>query len=116
MSKFVRKATTNSVNLTVLEGRAGDEMKSIAQHLLVSLSLSPEQLEDYFDAFAIFPLDERNCITMEAMKSFYESSGLELSDEDCRNAMRAFTGNESASLLNFESYVINMERWQKQVH
>jgi hypothetical protein len=54
-------------------------------------------------------------VTMDAMKTFYSAAGLELSEEDCRDAMKAFTGNELTFTLDFEIYVINMERWARKV-
>jgi Ca2+-binding EF-hand superfamily protein len=113
MSKFAQKASL--ANLTVLEGRAGDELKQIAERLLVSLSITGEQVEDYFDAFNMFTLDRNKCVTLDALKSFYGNAGLDLSEEDCENAIRAFTGNDLTFSLDFETYVINMERWQKKV-
>ena len=115
MSKFSDKATINATNLTILEGRGGEGMKKIAERLLLSLSISAEALEDYYDAFTIFPLDRNKCVSMDALKSFYDKAGLELSEEDCEDAMKAFTGNDLTFSLDFETYVINMERWARKV-
>lgn len=105
MSKFSDKAIINASNLTVLEGRGGDGMKRIAQRLLVSLSISAETVEDYYDAFIIFPLDRNKCITMDSLKSFYDKAGLELSEEECEDAMRAFTGRNVLILINVVTYM-----------
>lgn len=115
MSKFSEKASASSVNITLLEGRAGAELKSVALRLIKTLSISAAKVEDYFDAFSIFPLDRQMRVTMDAMKTFYSAAGLELSEEDCRDAMKAFTGNELTFTLDFETYVINMERWARKV-
>jgi hypothetical protein len=115
MSKFSEKASASSVNITLLEGRAGAELKSVALRLIKTLSISAAKVEDYFDAFSIFPLDRQMRVTMDAMKTFYSAAGLELSEEDCRDAMKAFTGNELTFTLDFEIYVINMERWARKV-
>lgn len=115
MSKFSDKAAASSSNLTVLEGRGGEEMKNIAKRLLTSLSISAESIEDYYDAFTIFPLDRNKCVTMDALRIFYEKAGLELSEGDCEDAMKAFTGNDLTFSLDFETYVINMERWARKV-
>ena len=115
MSKFSEKASASSVNITLLEGRAGAELKSVALRLIKTLSISAAKVEDYFDAFSIFPLDRQMRVTMDAMKTFYSEAGLELSEEDCRDAMKAFTGNELTFTLDFETYVINMERWARKV-
>lgn len=115
MSKFSEKASASSVNITLLEGRAGAELKSVALRLIKTLSISAAKVEDYFDAFSIFPLDKQMRVTMDAMKTFYSAAGLELSEEDCRDAMKAFTGNELTFTLDFEIYVINMERWARKV-
>lgn len=115
MSKFSEKASASSVNITLLEGRAGAELKSVALRLIKTLSVSAAKVEDYFDAFSIFPLDRQMRVTMDAMKTFYSAAGLELSEEDCRDAMKAFTGNELTFTLDFETYVINMERWARKV-
>ena len=103
------------MNITLLEGRAGAELKSVALRLIKTLSVSAAKVEDYFDAFSIFPLDRQMRVTMDAMKTFYSAAGLELSEEDCRDAMKAFTGNELTFTLDFETYVINMERWARKV-
>lgn len=115
MSKFSEKASASSVNITLLEGRAGAELKAVALRLIKTLSISAAKVEDYFDAFSIFPLDRQMRVTMDAMKTFYSAAGLELSEEDCRDAMKAFTGNELTFTLDFETYVINMERWARKV-
>jgi hypothetical protein len=115
MSKFSEKASASSVNITLLEGRAGAELKALALRLIKTLSISAAKVEDYFDAFSIFPLDKQMRVTMDAMKTFYSAAGLELSEEDCRDAMKAFTGNELTFTLDFETYVINMERWARKV-
>ena len=115
MSKFSEKASASSVNITLLEGRAGAELKAVALRLIKTLSVSAAKVEDYFDAFSIFPLDRQMRVTMDAMKTFYSAAGLELSEEDCRDAMKAFTGNELTFTLDFETYVINMERWARKV-
>jgi Ca2+-binding EF-hand superfamily protein len=115
MSKFSDKATANTTNVTVLEGRGGEELTVVARRLLLSLSITAEQVEDYYDAFTIFPLDRNKCVTMDAMKTFYKNAGLDLSDDDCENAIKAFTGNDLTFSLDFETYVINMERWARKV-
>ena len=115
MSQFSEQASASSVNITLLEGRAGAELKSVALRLIKTLSISAAKVEDYFDAFSIFPLDRQMRVTMDAMKTFYSAAGLELSEEDCRDAMKAFTGNELTFTLDFETYVINMERWARKV-
>ena len=115
MSKFSEKAAATTTNMTVFDGRGGDELKKIANRLLKTLSLTPEQVEDYFDAFTMFPLDRNKCISADSIKSFYENAGLDLSMDDCAIAMKAFTGNDLTFSLGFEAYVINMERWAKKV-
>lgn len=115
MSKFSEKAATNSANVTVLQGREGPELKVVAQRLLTTLSITTDKVDDYFEAFSIFPLDKNKRVTLAAIQSFYEAAGLDLSEDDCRNAMKAFTGNELTFSLDFETYVINMERWARKV-
>mmetsp|Transcript_5576 Transcript_5576/g.9147 ORF Transcript_5576/g.9147 Transcript_5576/m.9147 type:complete len:181 (+) Transcript_5576:94-636(+) len=117
MPKFSEKANASTANPSLLDGREGEELKHITGRLMTTLSINAEKVEDYFNAFSIFPLDKKKCVTMNALKSFYERAGLDLSEEDCIDAMKAFTGNELTFTLDFETYVINMERWaRKEIH
>mmetsp|Transcript_5575 Transcript_5575/g.9146 ORF Transcript_5575/g.9146 Transcript_5575/m.9146 type:complete len:167 (+) Transcript_5575:94-594(+) len=115
MPKFSEKANASTANPSLLDGREGEELKHITGRLMTTLSINAEKVEDYFNAFSIFPLDKKKCVTMNALKSFYERAGLDLSEEDCIDAMKAFTGNELTFTLDFETYVINMERWARKV-
>ena len=120
MSAFAQKAiqhvSGSRSKLSILDGREGVRLKAIATRLQLAYGLSAEKIDDYYDAFTMFPLDSSQRISPSSMFKFYADADVELSEENCLNAMRAFTNIQNIESLDFETYVVSMERWMKKVH
>jgi Ca2+-binding EF-hand superfamily protein len=118
MSQFTRKAMVHvsgqSVT-TLLDGREGNELRDLAQRLKSTLNLTAEQIDDYYDAFLMFPRDSSNKISVSSIQIFYENSDIKLEYEDGAKALHAFTGSRNVNSIDFESFVVNLERWMKKV-
>jgi hypothetical protein len=118
MSSFTSKAlghVIGQVATTIVDGREGLTLKLIATRLQLSLRLTAEQIDDYYDAFIMFPLDNNQRISVSSLQEFYSKSDIDLSSDDCLKAMRSFVGIENIVSIDFESFVHSMERWEKRV-
>jgi hypothetical protein len=100
---------------TLLDGREGNELKALAQRLKTTLNLTAEQIDDYYDAFLMFPRDSHNKISSSSIQIFYENSDINLEYEDGMKALHAFTSSRTVNSIDFESFVVNMEKWMKKV-
>ena len=100
---------------SVVDGREGVRLKAIAVRLQLAYALTNEQIDDYYDAFIMFPLDSNQRISSQSVFKFYENADVELSEENCLTAIRAFTGIQNIEGLDFEQYVVAMEKWMKKV-
>lgn len=118
-SKFTQKAlahATGQAMTTLLDGREGPELQIIAQRLHSSpYNLSSEEIDDYYDAYCIFPLDSSHHINATSLQIFYENSDITLEYQDAVNALHVFLGQRNLTSIDFEVFVVNMEKWKKKV-
>jgi Ca2+-binding EF-hand superfamily protein len=124
-SQFTKKAMVHvsgaQTVATLCDGREGNELKFIARRLQTTLNLTPEQIDDYYDAFQMFPLDSNQRISASSIQIFYENSDINLSQNDAMNALSAFLGTSrgnhslQGNSIDFELFVINLEKWMKKV-
>ena len=119
MSNFTRKALNHLTgqNLTpIINGREGNTLKLIAEKLKISLNLTITEIDDYYDTFLLFPLDQFNHLTINSIQLFYLNSDILLSYDDALKSLQAFTGiRNNISYIDFETFVVNMEKWSKKV-
>lgn len=118
MSNFARKAIVHisgQNTTTLIDGREGNELKLIAKRLKSTLNLTNEQIDDYYDTFIMYPLDNNNQLTISSIQLFYSNSDIELTYEDALKSLQAFTGERNIHSIDFETFVVNMEKWIKKV-
>jgi hypothetical protein len=119
MSTFAQKAllhvSSTQAKLSILEGREGVRLQAIATRLRSAYGITSEQIEDYYDAFIMFPLDSNQRISPMSILKFYSKAEVELSEENCLIALREFCGIQNTESLDFETYVMSMEKWMKKV-
>jgi hypothetical protein len=125
-SQFTKKAMVHvsgaQTVASLCDGREGNDLKIIAQRLQATLNLTPEQIDDYYDAFQMFPLDSNQRISASSIQIFYENSDINLTQNDAMNALNAFLGTTRGNhhslqgkSIDFELFVINLEKWMKKV-
>mmetsp|Transcript_15916 Transcript_15916/g.23980 ORF Transcript_15916/g.23980 Transcript_15916/m.23980 type:complete len:176 (+) Transcript_15916:118-645(+) len=120
LSKFTEKAidhVSSQTAVSILDGREGQALKIVATRLQMALKLTNEQLDDYYDAFVMFPLDDNHRISVSSLQKFYTEADIDLSEEDCLRAIGSLSGINGLVSLDFEAFVLSMERWiKKDVH
>ena len=142
-SKFTKKAMVHVSGTQTIgslcDGREGNELKIIAKRLQSTLNLTCEEIDDYYDAFQMFPLDSRHQISAASIQTFYENSDINLTHSDAMNALYAFLGGgptmtaaatgttttvgrggnhhslQGINSIDFELFVIHLEKWMKKV-
>ena len=81
---------------------------------LLNAGLSEVDINDYRAAFSIFDTHLTSTINVQNLKAFYARFGKTFSDEDAATMIHEFTGDMSATQINFTNFALNMHQKKSQ--
>ena len=107
MSVFSSKVKQHALSIVqsdVLGGSADTETANQALRLLQRHHFSNEELREYYEAFKMLCGNDKNEISAESLREFYDTSDVDLSSADCALALTRFS-NKNVEAIDFETFV-----------
>ena len=102
----------DDTGLPLTLGREGPLLRNMSQKIRDHKDLTDEKIELIYEAFRMFPLDDKGCLTSESLGDYYSKTGLVFTPDECDKMMALFVGKTCTS-VDFEEFALAYIRCER---